>query len=42
MLEVARDGDEGHLINAQVKSQHAAEELIRIGDILWPGEHKPN
>jgi hypothetical protein len=42
MLEVARDGDEGHLINAQVKSQHAAEELIKIGDILWPGEHKPN
>jgi hypothetical protein len=42
MLEVARDGDEGHLINAQAKSQHAAEELIRIGDILWPGEHKPN
>lgn len=42
MLEVARDGDEGHLINAQAKSQHAAEELIKIGDILWPGEHKPN
>jgi hypothetical protein len=41
MLEVARDGDEGHLINAQVESQHAAEELIKIGDILWPGEHKP-
>jgi hypothetical protein len=42
MLEVARDGDEGHLINAQAKSQHAAEELIKIGDVLWPGEHKPN
>ena len=42
MLEVARDGDEGHLINAQIKSQHAAEELIKIGDVLWPGEHKPN
>jgi hypothetical protein len=42
MLEVARDGDEGHLIGAQARSEHAAEELIRIGDILWPGEHKPN
>jgi len=42
MLEVARDGDEGHLINAQVKSEHAAQELMKIGDILWPGEHKPN
>jgi hypothetical protein len=42
MIEVARDGDEGHLINAQSKSQHAAEELVKVGDILWPGEHKPN
>ncbi len=42
MLEVARDGDEGHLINAQAKSESAAEELVRVGDILWPGEHKPN
>jgi hypothetical protein len=42
MLEVARDGDEGHLIDAQIKSEHAAEELVRVGDILWPGEHKPN
>ena len=42
MLEVARDGDEGHLIDAQLKSEHAAQELMKVGDILWPGEHKPN
>jgi hypothetical protein len=42
MMEVARDGDEGHLINAQSKSEHAAEELVKVGDVLWPGEHKPN
>jgi hypothetical protein len=42
MMEVARDGDEGHLINAQSKSEHAAQELVKVGDILWPGEHKPN
>ncbi len=42
MLEVARDGDEGHLIDAQHKSEHAAEELVKVGDVLWPGEHKPN
>jgi hypothetical protein len=42
MLEVARDGDEGHLVNAQHKSEQAAEELVRVGDILWPGEHKAN
>jgi hypothetical protein len=42
MLEVARDGDEGHLIDAQHKSERAAEELVRVGDVLWSGEHKPN
>lgn len=42
MMEVGRDGDEGHLLDAQQKSEHAAQELVKVGDILWPGEHKPN
>jgi hypothetical protein len=42
MLAVTRDGDEGHLIDAQHKSQRAAEELEKVGDSLWPAEHKPN
>lgn len=42
MLEVARDGDDGHLIDAQRKSERAAEYLVKVGDVLWPGEHKPN
>jgi hypothetical protein len=42
MLEVARDGDDGHLIDAQHKSERAAEYLVKVGDVLWPGEHKPN
>jgi hypothetical protein len=42
MLAVTRDGDEGHLIDAQYKSQRAAEELEKVGDSLWPAEHKPN
>ncbi len=42
MLEVARDGNEGHLIDAQHKSERAAEELAKTGDILWPGEYKSN
>jgi hypothetical protein len=42
MLKVARDGDKGHLIDAQRISERAAEELVKLGDILWPGEHKPN
>ena len=42
MLNVARDGDDGHLVDAQRSSERAAEELVKVGDILWPGEHKPN
>jgi hypothetical protein len=42
MLEVARDGDDGHLVDAQQKSGRAAESLVKVGDVLWPGEHKPN
>ena len=42
MLKVAQDGDEGHLVDAQRTSEQAAEELVRLGDMLWPGEHKPN
>jgi hypothetical protein len=42
MLEVVGDGNRQHLIDAQLKSENGAEELVRLGDILWPGEHKPN
>ena len=42
MLEAARDGDDRRLLVAQGMSQHAAEEMLRVGDVLWPGEYKPN
>jgi hypothetical protein len=42
MMEVTRDGNQEHLVDAQTKSEQAVEELVKIGDILWPGEHKPN
>ena len=42
MLKTARDGDDSHLIDGQAKAQHASEEILRIGDVLWPGEYKPN
>jgi hypothetical protein len=42
MLQVAEDGDDRHLVSAQAFSQRAAEEVVKTGDILWPGEHKPN
>jgi len=42
MLRVAQDGDDRHLLAAQGMSQHASEEMLRVGDVLWPGEYKPN
>ena len=42
MLKTAKDGDDSHLIEGQAMAQHASEEILRIGDVLWPGEYKPN
>jgi len=42
MLKLARDGREDHLVGAQRMAQQAAEDVVKAGDILWPGEHKPN
>jgi hypothetical protein len=42
MIKVAEDGKVEHLIEAQTMSQRAAEDLLKVGDVLWPGEYKPN
>ena len=42
MVQVASDGEVEHLIEAQTMSQRAAEDLLIVGDVLWPGEYKPN
>jgi hypothetical protein len=42
MVKVGDDGKVDHLIEAQAISQRAAEDLLKVGDVLWPGEHKPN
>jgi len=42
MAKVAVDGKVEHLIEAQTMSQRAAEDLLKVGDVLWPGEYKPN
>ena len=42
MVKIAGDGKEEHLVNAQKMSFAAAEGLLRVGDVLWPGEFKPN
>jgi len=42
MVKIARDGKDAHLVNAQKMSYAAAEDSLRVGDALWPGEYKPN
>jgi hypothetical protein len=42
MLKIVEDGSTAHLIDAQRMAQDAAEDVVKAGDILWPGEHKPN
>jgi hypothetical protein len=42
MLMAARDGSDERLIAAQGMSLRAAEDLLRVSDVLWPGEHKPH
>jgi hypothetical protein len=42
MIKVAEDGREEHLIAAHERSEQASHELLKLSDVLWPGEYKPN
>jgi hypothetical protein len=42
MLKAVTDGQEQHLVEGQAMAQRASEDLLRVGDVLWPGEYKPN
>src|SRR5690349_10095381 len=42
MMKIAADGRDVHLVQAQKLSFAAAEDLLRVGDVLWPAEFKPN
>jgi hypothetical protein len=42
IVEVARDGGDDRLLDAQEMSFRAAEDALRVGDVLWPGEYKPH
>lgn len=41
-LAAARADDRTRLLEAQQLSLHASEETLRVGDRLWPTEHKPH
>jgi hypothetical protein len=42
MLKVSEDGRDDHLLVAQPLSQEASEKLLRVGNMIWPGEYLPN
>ena len=42
MALVIGDGRDEHLVVAQPLSMEASEKLLKVGDVLWPNEYKPN
>jgi len=42
MLKLTQDGRDDHLLVAQPLSQAASEKLLRVGNVIWPGEYLPN
>jgi len=42
MLAFAKDGERQHLVDAQGMGVAASEDLLRAGEVLWPGQYKPH
>ena len=42
MVRIADSGKEEHLILAQKRSEQASLAILKLSDVLWPGEYKPN
>jgi hypothetical protein len=42
MAKVETDSKIEHLVTAQNMSYTASEDLLKVEDVLWPGEHRPN
>jgi hypothetical protein len=42
MIVFTKDGERQHLIDAQGMGITAAEDLLRAGEVLWPGQYKPH
>jgi hypothetical protein len=42
MLKVTEDGRDDHLLVAHPLSHEASEKLLRVGNVIWPGEYLPN
>jgi hypothetical protein len=42
MLAFTKDGRRQHLIDAQGMGLTASEDILRAGEVLWPGQYKPH
>jgi hypothetical protein len=42
VVSATRNGEDAHLLAGQQMSLRATEDILRIGDMLWPGEYKPH
>jgi hypothetical protein len=42
MLAFAGDREDRHLMDAHAMGLRASEDVLRVGDVLWPGQYKPN
>ena len=42
ILKFAEDGDSQHLGDAHRMDVRASEDMLRVGEVLWPGQYKPH
>ena len=42
MLKFTEDGDSQRLDNAHRMDVSASEDMLRVGEVLWPGQYKPH
>ncbi len=42
MLKFTEDGDLQHLGDAHRMDVRASEDMLRVGEVLWPGQYKPH
>jgi hypothetical protein len=42
MLKFTEDGDAQRLDAAHQLDVRASEDMLRVGEVLWPGQYKPH
>jgi hypothetical protein len=42
ILKFTNDGDAQHLNSAHQMDVKASEDVLRVGEVLWPGQYKPH